>query len=116
MDRINADAWWHGLGCRVDRRIEWGRGAESPSTAATTSAATTTSAAASRLRLAIRREVHVRAGLDEDAHRVDVQRVRGAPERGGPFDVLEAAVGVAAVVECEVPGLCGQTSVRIRSS
>ena len=115
-----------GVDCRVRRRNhQLSSATAAPATAAATTsrscrtttaaAASPTTAAATRLRRALRRHVHVCAVLRENAHGVNVDRVRGAPERGRALEVLETAVGVAAIVEREVPRLLSRSAVRIRA-
>src|ERR1043165_7166632 len=117
MNREDADTGRNSLRGGIDRRIERRRrwAAEPSAATTTTPAATTAPSASGRLRRAQRRDVGIGPVLHQQFHRVDVDGVRGAPKRRRPFDVLEPAVRVTAVVEGEVPGLLREANVWIRA-
>ena len=59
------------------------------------------------------RDVRIRALPDQQAHRREIGGVGGAPERGRPFRVDEAAVPVAAPAVDHVPGVARQPRIRV---
>ena len=114
MNGIDPDAGRY----RFRRGVDGSRHYKRPRQFTRTTRATGTAGNPRAIRPIGRHRTHRRQRVDgstvlQHLHRVDVNRVRRAPERRGAVERLEAAVGVAAIVEGKEPEVFPEADIGI---